>query len=71
MTMELTRYNGFRYVLRKGRSLVDEAKKTEAGRAMLMHADMVVWESNAPLVVRVESFLMTNRNPRPMGVVIA
>ena len=58
MTMELTRYNGFRYVLSKGRSFAGEAKKTEAGRAMLMHADMVVWESNAPLVMRVESFLI-------------
>jgi hypothetical protein len=58
MTTELTRYNGYRYVLRKGRGFADDAKKTEAGRAMLMHADMVVWESNAPLVVRVESFLL-------------
>lgn len=57
MTTELTRYNGFRYVLRKGRSITGDARKTEAGRAMLMHADMVVWESNGPLVARVESFL--------------
>ena len=40
MTTELTRYNGYRYVLRKGRSFTDDAEKTEAGRAMLMHADM-------------------------------
>jgi hypothetical protein len=57
MTTELTRYNGYRYVLRKGRSLTDDAEKIKAGRAMLMHADMVVWESNAALVARVESFL--------------
>jgi hypothetical protein len=59
MTTELTRYNGYRYVLRKGRSFTDDAEKTKAGRAMLMHADMVVWESNAALVARVESFLQT------------
>jgi hypothetical protein len=57
MTTELTRYNGYRYVLRMGRSFADDAGKTKAGRAMLMHADMVVWESNAALVARVESFL--------------
>jgi hypothetical protein len=57
MTTELTRYNGYRYVLRKGRSFTDDAGKTAPGRAMLMHADMVVWESNTALVARVESFL--------------
>ena len=70
MTTELTRYNGYRYVLRKGRGFSDDAKKTEAGRARLMHADMVVWESNAALVARVESFLQKgfpwySRNPKP------
>ncbi|QIE28866.1 hypothetical protein SBC1_69680 (plasmid) [Caballeronia sp. SBC1] len=58
MTTELTRYNGYRYVLRKGRSVTDDVERTEAGRAMLMHADMVVWESNPALVARVESFLL-------------
>jgi hypothetical protein len=47
-----------------------DAKKTEAGRAMLMSADMVVWESNAALVARVELFLQKgfswySRNPKP------
>jgi len=70
MTTELTRYNGYRYVLRKGRSLTDDAEKTRAGRAMLMHADMVIWESNAALVARVESFLQKgfswySRSPKP------
>ena len=70
MTTELTRYNGYRYVLRKGRSLTDDADKTKAGRAMLMHADMVIWESNAALVARVESFLQRgfswySRFPKP------
>ncbi|QIE27079.1 hypothetical protein SBC1_54900 (plasmid) [Caballeronia sp. SBC1] len=46
MTKKLTRYNGNRYVLRKGRSFTDNAEKTKAGRAMLMRADMVIWESN-------------------------
>ena len=58
MTTELTRYNGYRYVLRKGRSFTDDAEKIKAGHAMLMHADMYVWESNAALVARVESFLL-------------
>jgi hypothetical protein len=58
MTTELTRYNGYRYVLRKGRSLTDDAEKTKAGCEMLMHADMRIWESNAALVGRVESFLL-------------
>jgi hypothetical protein len=58
MTTELTRYNGYRYVLRKGPSFTDDAEKTKAGRAMLMHADMVLWESNTALVARVESFLL-------------
>ncbi|CAN7727494.1 hypothetical protein LJR034_006293 [Caballeronia sp. LjRoot34] len=57
MTTELTRYNGYRYVLRKGRSFTDDAEKIKAGRAMLMYVDMYVWESNALLVARVESFL--------------
>jgi hypothetical protein len=57
MATELTRYNGYRYVLRKGTSFTDDAKKTNAGRSMLMHADMVIWESNVALVARVESFL--------------
>ena len=70
MTTELTRYNGYRYVLRKGSSFTDDAEKTKAGRAMLMHADMVVWESNAALVARVESFLQKgfswySRYPKP------
>ncbi|MFK4443055.1 hypothetical protein ABH944_003162 [Caballeronia udeis] len=70
MTAELTRYNGYRYVLCKGRSFTDNAEKSNAGRAMLMHADMVVWESNAALVARVESFLQKgfswySRNPKP------
>ena len=69
MTTELTRYNGYRYVLRKGQSFTDDAEKTEAGRAMLMHADMYVWASNAALVARVESFLQKgfsrySRNPK-------
>jgi hypothetical protein len=33
MTTELTRYNGYRYVLHKGRSFTDDADKTKAGRA--------------------------------------
>ncbi|WP_213776542.1 hypothetical protein [Caballeronia sp. dw_276] len=59
MTTELTRYNGFRYVMRKGQrfSVGDDADKAKAGRDMLMGADMHIWESNAPLVARVESFL--------------
>jgi hypothetical protein len=57
MTTELTRYNGYRHVLRKGRGFSDDAEKINAGRAMLMHADRVVWESNAALVARVEAFL--------------
>ncbi|SAL69931.1 hypothetical protein AWB69_08279 [Caballeronia udeis] len=57
MTTELTRYNGYRYVLCKGRSFTDDSEKIQAGRAMLMHADMYVWESNVALVARVESFL--------------
>ncbi|HEV7833399.1 MAG TPA: hypothetical protein VGP09_08485 [Caballeronia sp.] len=57
MTKELTRYNGYRYVMRRGQTFSDDAEKTKAGRAMLMNADMYVWESNAPLVARVESFL--------------
>jgi hypothetical protein len=57
MTRELTRYNGYRYVMRKRQSFSDDAEKAKAGRAMLMHADMYVWESNAALVARVESFL--------------
>ena len=70
MTAELTRYNGYRYVLRKRPRFSDDAKKTEAGRAMLMSADMVVWESNAALVARVELFLQKgfswySRNPKP------
>lgn len=70
MTTELTRYNGYRYVLRKRPRFSDDAKKTEAGRAMLMSADMVVWESNAALVARVELFLQKgfswySRNPKP------
>jgi hypothetical protein len=70
MTTELTRYNGYRYVLRKGSSFTDDAEKTKAGRAMLMHADMVVWESNVALVARVESFLQRgfswySKNPKP------
>ena len=69
MTTELTRYNGYRYVLRKGRSVTDEREKSAAGRAMLMHADMRIWESNAELVARVESFLQKgfswySRNPK-------
>ncbi|WP_423913376.1 hypothetical protein [Caballeronia sp.] len=58
MTTELTRYNGYRYVLRKARSVTDDVEKIKAGHAMLMHADMYVWESNAALVARVESFLL-------------
>jgi hypothetical protein len=58
MTTELTRYNGYRYVMRKGQTFSDDAEKTKAGRAMLMHVDMYVWESNAALVARVESFLL-------------
>jgi hypothetical protein len=70
MTTELTRYNGYRYVLRKGSSFTDDAEKTKAGRAMLMHADMVIWESNVALVARVESFLQRgfswySKNPKP------
>ncbi len=70
MTTELTRYNGYRYVLHKGRSFSNDAEKMKAGRAMLMHADMVVWESNAALVARVESFLQRgfswySKNPKP------
>jgi hypothetical protein len=70
MTTELTRYNGYRYVLHKGRSFSDDAEKMKAGHAMLMHADMVVWESNAALVARVESFLQKgfswySKNPKP------
>ncbi|WP_213779397.1 hypothetical protein [Caballeronia sp. dw_276] len=59
MTTELTRYNGFRYVMRKGQrfSFSDDADKSKAGRAMLMAADMHIWELNAELVARVESFL--------------
>ena len=59
MTTELTRYNGYRYVMRKAQrfSFSDDADKTKAGRAMLMGADMHIWESNAALVERVESFL--------------
>jgi hypothetical protein len=57
MTTELTRYNGYRYVMHRGRNLTDDAEKMKAGRAMLMHADMYVWESNAALVARVESFM--------------
>ncbi len=59
MTTELTRYNSFRYVMRKGQrfSVGDDADKAKAGRDMLMGADMHIWESNAPLVARVESFL--------------
>jgi hypothetical protein len=44
-------------VLRKGRGFSDDAEKIKTGHAMLMHADMYVWESNAALVARVESFL--------------
>jgi hypothetical protein len=70
MTTELTRYNGYRYVLHKRRSFIEDAEKMKAGRAMLMHADMVVWELNAALVARVESFLQKgfswySRNPKP------
>jgi hypothetical protein len=70
MKTELTRYNGYRYVLHKGRSSTDDGDKTKAGRAMVMHADMVVWESNAALVARVESFLKSgfpwySKNPKP------
>jgi hypothetical protein len=70
MTTELTRYNGYRYVLHKGRSFTDDAEKMKAGRAMLMHADMYVWESNAALVARVESFMRKgfswySKNPKP------
>lgn len=59
MTTELTRYNGYRYVMRKAQrfSFSDDADKTKAGRAMLMGADMHIWESNTALVERVESFL--------------
>ena len=69
MTTELTRYNGYRYVLRKGQSFSDDDGKCKAGRDMLMHADMVVWESNKALVARVESFLQGgfswySRNPK-------
>ena len=70
MTTELTRYNGYRYVLHKRRSFIEDAEKMKAGRAMLMHADMVVWESNAALVARVELFLRKgfswySKNPKP------
>jgi hypothetical protein len=70
MTTELTRYNGYRYVLHKGRSFTDDAEKMKAGRAMLMHTDMVVWESNTALVARVESFLQKgfswySKDPKP------
>ena len=53
------RYDGYRYVMRKGQrfSVCDDADKTKAGRAMLMGADMHIWESNLALVERVESFL--------------
>jgi len=69
MTTELTHYNGYRYVLRKGRRVTDEGEKSDAGRAMLMHVDMRIWESNAELVARVESFLQKgfswySRNPK-------
>ncbi len=69
MTAELTRYNGYRYVLRKGRGFIDDAEKIKAGRAMLMQADRVVWESNAALVARVEAFLQKefpwySKNPK-------
>lgn len=59
MTTELTRYNGYRYVMRKGQrfGFSDDADKIKAGRAMLIDADMPLWESNAALVARVESFL--------------
>jgi hypothetical protein len=59
MTTELTRCNGYRYVMRKAQrfSFSDDADKTKAGRAMLMGADMHIWESNAALAARVESFL--------------
>src|ERR1700692_2904614 len=56
MTTESTRYNGYRYVLRQGPSFSDDAEKIKAGHAMLKHADMYVWESNAALVARVEAF---------------
>jgi hypothetical protein len=70
MTTELTRYNGYRYVMHRGRSFNDDTEKTKAGRAMLMRADMYVWESNAALVARVESFLQKgfswySKNPKP------
>jgi len=69
MTTELTRYNGYRYVLRRGQSFSDDGEKSKAGRAMLMHSDMYVWESNKALVARVESFLQEgfswySRNPK-------
>jgi len=59
MTTELTRYDRFRYVMRKAQrfSVGDDADKTKAGRAMLMNADMHIWESNTALVARVETFL--------------
>jgi len=59
MTTELTRYNGYRYVMHKGQrfKFSDDADQTKAGRAMLMNADMHIWETNAALVERVESFL--------------
>jgi hypothetical protein len=70
MTTELTRYNGYRYVLQKGRNFSDDAEKMKAGHAMSLHADMVVWESNAALVARVESFLQNgfswySKKPKP------
>jgi hypothetical protein len=70
MTTELTRYNGYRYVLRKGRSCTDDAEKSNAGHAMVMHADMRIWESNTALAGRVESFLQKgfswySRYPKP------
>jgi hypothetical protein len=45
--------------MRKGQrfSVGAEADNAKAGRAMLMDADMHIWESNAALVARVESFL--------------
>jgi hypothetical protein len=69
MTTELTRYNGYRYVLRRGQSFSDDGEKSKAGRALLMHSDMYVWESNKALVARVESLLQEgfswySRNPK-------
>ncbi|WP_156529114.1 hypothetical protein [Caballeronia udeis] len=57
-------------MLRKGRSFTEDSEKAKAGRAMLMHADMYVWESNARLVARVESFMRKgfswySKNPKP------